>query len=454
VYRFKCYEDLKHKLGEIKTKCEGLESNISNGIGQIQELCNDMRNEVNLRAEILIEQVHQITESLIAEIDEYEKECVDSFNSKIDEYSEEFAKLLSNTNDFCNSTSKYMNEFKVDKNMVKESLANANELICKLNQETYLFEKMKFNERIIQFTNSSFEFVRELIGSLCNKRLMFEEFKFDKYKYNKSFEILEHDDFGQKAVFYIDDEENLNIDLLDSNGKLVKHVPNLMKTREFLVKRFSENYIVYVSASIFGQTFIRQEADTQVIVMIDKEFNYLKHKVIDTQLWCIGNNDSNLFCFDHNGKYYYYDISLELHANKKFNKISEKVGIDFYDIFMNDSHLFILCIIDDVPQKDILRIFDLKTCELVKEIEIEGDEMELVSTGYLILFDSKNKILYLYDQSEDFEKLDQVDLTSSLDGDEISLVYADKSMNVLFQDRSRAKFVSFDQIFSIPMILS
>jgi hypothetical protein len=226
VYRFEGYENLKHKLGEIKTKCEGLETNTSNGIYQIQEHCNKMRNDVHLRAEIVIEQVHQITESLIAEIDEYEKECVDSFNSKIDEYRNKFGKLLVETNDFYNNTSKYINEFKVDKNLVDESLANANELICKLNQESFLFEKLKFNERIIQFTNSSLQFVKELIGSLSNKRLMFEEFKFDKYKKNLNFLVLDHDDCGQKTVFYIDNEENLNIDLLDSNGKLIKHIPN------------------------------------------------------------------------------------------------------------------------------------------------------------------------------------------------------------------------------------
>jgi hypothetical protein len=213
----------------------------------------------------------------------------------------------------------------------------------------------------------------------------------------------------------------------------------------------SENYIIEVSVSIFGHTITREEDYLQILVMIDKEFNYLKHKVLDYKILCIASNDSNMFCIDYDGNFYYYDMRLELVAERQYEKIRETVDTDFDDVVMNNSHLFILCINDE---RKTLRIFDLITFDLVNEIGVEGDVIKPVLTSHLILFDSTKKFLYLHNQSGDFEKIDQVDMNSSLDGDEIYFVYADKSLNVLFHDMFREKFVSFGQLFKNPLISS
>jgi hypothetical protein len=414
-----------------------------------------MRNEVHLRAEILIEQVHQINDSMIAEIDQYEKECVESFNSKNSDYSKECGRLLAKTNDFYKSTSKYMNEFKVDKNIVKESLANANEFIIKLNKENDLCEKLKFNERAIQFVKSSFEFEKKLYGSFYNKRLTVKELKLDKYKGHETFVFFEQDNYSQKIVFNVDAESNLiNIDLIDLNEEIEKEFPNLLIANDLFISQTSENYIISAclicdADSIFGRPITRHDNDNNILIMIDNKLNYLKHKEIDYSVMLVTSNDSNTICIDWSDNFYYYDNNFEFVADKPLIKIEKEAEFYFGDILMNNSHLFILCCSD---KRKIVKIFDLNVFGLVKHIDVEADSMKLLSTSHLILFDSKSKILHLYNQSGDFELQDQIDLTQFLDGNEIYLMSADKSSTILFHDRPRAKFIYFSQLFTIPGI--
>jgi hypothetical protein len=138
-------------------------------------------------------------------------------------------------------------------------------------------------------------------------------------------------------------------------------------------------------------------------------------------------------------------MNLELVANK----FKIKHGVDEYSkIIMNDINLFILCSYPGTT----LKIFSLDTLDLVKEVEVTADKMKLVSTKYLILSDSHNNVLYLYKQSGDFEKLDQANLRQLLDGDKFYFMSLDKSLTILFHDGLRAKFISFDELFNIPMI--
>jgi SMC interacting uncharacterized protein involved in chromosome segregation len=84
VYINQSVDALKAKLDNMKKKCEEFKIKINprDTINQVQDQCAKLRNQVHLRTDTLIKQVHQIDESIIAEIDENEKECVQSFNDK------------------------------------------------------------------------------------------------------------------------------------------------------------------------------------------------------------------------------------------------------------------------------------------------------------------------------------------------------------------------------------
>jgi hypothetical protein len=170
-------EDMKAKLREMKNKCDELKTKINteNGIDQIQDHCAKLINRVDLRTEILIEQRNQMNQRMIAEIDENEKVCIQTFNDKIGEFREESGTLIDEIDDFFDKNSKYLTQFKIAEKVITNSLENTIGLKRKLNKECDKLQKIKFNNRITQFTNSSFEFEEKLIGSLGNKYYIFDE---------------------------------------------------------------------------------------------------------------------------------------------------------------------------------------------------------------------------------------------------------------------------------------
>ncbi len=82
VYRGKQVENLKTKLAEIKNSRDNFKADLKNATENIQENCFQLRNQVHLETDLLIQKIYDFNKKLIQEINEYEKECMESFNSK------------------------------------------------------------------------------------------------------------------------------------------------------------------------------------------------------------------------------------------------------------------------------------------------------------------------------------------------------------------------------------
>jgi hypothetical protein len=238
--------------------------------------------------------------------------------------------------------------------------------------------------------------------------------------------------------------------LLDSKGKLVKRITNTLKAKNIVVFQLFEFYLIITdiresSVSIFGRPIAQHKQNSAIYCLLDRNLKYVKHKIVNHSLTSIASSDSNIFCIDDE-KFYLYDMDLELVTGRPLNKIKKKIGDYSNQFVMSNFHLFMMC---DHRDGKVLRIFDLQTCDLVKEFDVKADNIKLVSTSYLILWDRQRKILHLYDQSDDFEKLDQVDMRLWLDCDQFSLSTTETSSTLLFCGRSQAKTISFNQIFPL-----
>jgi hypothetical protein len=96
VYRNAKVEELKTQLAEIKIKSEGFKVSFNNAVDEVKALhCIRLRNQVHLETDILIEEAHKFNESLIAEIDKYEQDCVESFQNNITKYNKIITNLRS-----------------------------------------------------------------------------------------------------------------------------------------------------------------------------------------------------------------------------------------------------------------------------------------------------------------------------------------------------------------------
>jgi hypothetical protein len=132
VYRNSNVERLLLKLAEVKKESDQFKADISNGTDQIKEHCLQLRNQVHLQTDILLEEVHQFNENMISEIDKYEVQYVISFSNKFVVFEKEGVEFLTQIDDFHNENLKYLTEFKIDDKRIDDGLALADNYLLKI----------------------------------------------------------------------------------------------------------------------------------------------------------------------------------------------------------------------------------------------------------------------------------------------------------------------------------
>jgi hypothetical protein len=190
VYRNRDVEKLRAKLAEMKEKNDDLKANLDNGTDQVKEYCIELRNQVHLQTEILLEQVHQFNENLRAEIDKYEQQCIDSFGNKIVNKETEFSGFIKEINKFFDDKTKYLNEFLIDETAIGESLALADNYLMKLKKEDLALKKIKFDGKLMQFKKNENKLDNSLLGSLVNKQLCYGFENMKEVKFPQQLDIF------------------------------------------------------------------------------------------------------------------------------------------------------------------------------------------------------------------------------------------------------------------------
>jgi hypothetical protein len=100
-----------------------------------------------------------------------------------------------------------------------------------------------------------------------------------------------------------------------------------------------------------------------------------------------------------------------------------KSSNNIIDVEINDEYTFVLL------RNHKLKIFDIKTNDLVKEIEVKADQIKLFPARYIGLFNSQSFIMVLYDNIN-FEKQQELNF--------VKLVRPGCKLS-----RDKTKFVSF-----------
>jgi hypothetical protein len=103
---------------------------------------------------------------------------------------------------------------------------------------------------------------------------------------------------------------------------------------------------------------------------------------------------------------------------------------------MSDNYVFILC------SQHKLKIFEIKSGNFVKQINISADQLKLAPADHLVLFDSVNRQVHLYEQFGKFRKLDKIDLAQSLGNG--FMINRDKSKTLAFNNMKQIKYTTFD----------
>jgi hypothetical protein len=456
VSRNKGVEKLRSKLEEVKQKNDLFKASLDNGTDQVEEYCNKLKNQVQLQTDILIEQVQQYNEELVAQIDRYKKQRIECFKIKIEKRQDEFGEFIIEINEFCDETLKYLDEFIIEDTKIEDALALANTYIRKLKKENYTLKYMKFDGKLTEFKHTDSKHDSSLLGSFVSKQLNFDfesktEIQLDNQiiqNYRSSFHLFKLEN-ETNAAFYITTSNQVNMFTFDNSGRVNSQIPNLfnVQTTQMKMVKLSDTYLMHVSFSTnCASCFFKNQTIPLIFpdgtychylsVVLDEQFNYIRHERFKVLFTHMASNSSNMICAESSHKFSCYALNLNLIESQQLSKVQANVTNTTLDLEMNEKHLFVLC------NTKKLKIFDLKTFDLAKEIDTTANQMKLLSTDYLALFDSNSCTIYFYDQDLLFGLGENVNFL----GDTIdSLTLArDKTQTYSFFSQAQMKFYDFN----------
>jgi hypothetical protein len=166
---------------------------------------------------------------MIAEIDEYEKQCERSIQSKSLNYSKGIGQYLSQIERFHEENSKNLSEFETGEKEIKDGIAEVNQYLKRLKKEDFELKKIKFNGKMLEFKKNEDTPIDSLFGSLTKKQLIFdlslENIK--KGKQNNQIFQKNHDylhffklESKTNAVFFINSSHDVDLLLLITLAEL------------------------------------------------------------------------------------------------------------------------------------------------------------------------------------------------------------------------------------------
>jgi PIN domain nuclease of toxin-antitoxin system len=130
VYRGKEVKQLKENLEIIQEDINKFSFGIYNGIDKIKGLCLDLRNKVQLKTEEAIEQLNEHNKQMITEIEEFERECIKSYQAN-EKANNEFKKTKQELEEFNLKWNQYLKQTVISDEDVSGAIAKSNELSIK-----------------------------------------------------------------------------------------------------------------------------------------------------------------------------------------------------------------------------------------------------------------------------------------------------------------------------------
>jgi hypothetical protein len=377
--------ELKTKLEQAETKCDKFKLDLNKGVDQISEHCIQLRNKVDLHAEILFEKVHQFKSSLIGEINKYEKESIQSFKST--KRVQNTDKLLGVLSKFHKGTSDYMNGFKIEDNVERRLNVIDSNFSNKVN--TINLNKL----------------IKDYESHMCLLRL----------------------DNGNYVAFYIAQNSFLNYKTFNQNGDLISNLSGTLittKVERMCVTKMGKMFVLsFGLAHDYNYFFVNDqkmscydssgdEKDTDFVMIINEHFRFIKCIPLYYEL--ISSNKSNIVCvesYEDNDEPDFLLLNTHLVTVNSEPKESIMDDDEVVDLRINDSLMFVLC------DENQLRIFDLQTFDPVKVMTTNANRIEFMPMNRLVLYDAVDQSLRLYDQSADFKKIASYNFDNEMEDD-------------------------------------
>jgi hypothetical protein len=163
IFRGEAYNILEKSLVEILKNYRLIKNNIENSNDIVKEHCIDLRSDVQLKTENVIQQINDLSSEIIEEIDEYEKKLI-KFNTTNSKSLGEFNKIASELELFHTLNAKYLKQHTFDDQIVIKSNKKAAILIKKAELEIKNLNDIIFDGKLFVFEKNADKLNKSILG--------------------------------------------------------------------------------------------------------------------------------------------------------------------------------------------------------------------------------------------------------------------------------------------------
>lgn len=310
-------DEFKSILDKIKRKFDKIEFNLNNGDYCIKEYCIELRTQVQLAKEIKMQQLEKLSDSMLDEIDDFEKV---KLNEHLKRNKDEFQIKLNQLKKMIDEQQQNMNSLQI----IQSKLANEQDSL----------NNFLFNGKVLEFSKRK----EDLNASATFGQLAMSSFDSIDFNNLNKFDLNSYfDQFKSNTHMHIDydDLQMLHFSIIDTlfldNNDYVIFAKNKHEPKKMLVLLFDEN-----------KTTLKYSSTT---------LNATETRNVFT--------NSNKICFEYEFENKRYvgilNDKLELISNFKLSKHQNLIGV-------NDSFLFIGSL------KNVVSFYDWLSFEHVKSI--------------------------------------------------------------------------------------
>jgi hypothetical protein len=437
VSRHPRIEELKKKLDEVKEKCNSYKLDLGNGVDKINEHCIQLRNQVDLQTEVAIQKAHELNKNLRCEINKYEKNTIETFNQTKLEREHDTNKLIEDVEKFHTKTAKYLTEFKIGEKIVEDSLISAAKVIQDLkDKDIWSMVKTK-----MKFIKSEAQLGKTIIGCLVNEKTSFSRVEFKQLNlsiirdYRSNFNLIALGN-GEYEAFYINRDNLCSYITFDSLN--VKNPPKPIcnaKINKLNVVRVEDTFTVVFSliqpdqSFYFGNQQFSSKNKRHCTIKVKSDFCNVKYFPNENSIrWAVASKSFLLVIESDEAKSpacILFSSRLEKLKTWPLVKILARDEM-IVDVKINDASFFLLSSTNE------LKIFNIYTLAIVKVINVKADQIQLLSSSIMVLFDSANKNIFHYDQCADFERLETLNVPFQFNTTGLKLVCDDPKRYSLY----------------------
>ena len=162
------FELLTKSKQEIQKKLAILKSLINNSDDFIKEYCIDLKNDVQLKTEQLIEQINEFSSEIISNIDIYEKENKQNKSVSLSDNDE----IVKELELFCEKTTSHLNQFQINESDTVHLNKQSISLNKKAELEIQKLHNLLLNGNILKFKSNETKLTKSIIGEIFLSRVM------------------------------------------------------------------------------------------------------------------------------------------------------------------------------------------------------------------------------------------------------------------------------------------